>query len=1628
MSGNKGLGLGLLIALILGLSGVLGYWLGLDGSDAVSDRVSSPTDAVDVIRPDRSGSTPPDTDIKISGSIFGSDSDVSTALRYLGMTTQFDDGTPKACLRFSADLDGDRVVDDKAFVRITPEAPFSLQVEGRSLCVLGLGEAANQTVTVLPGFEAANGAALQSQLVETIAFDPKPAMVGFVGDGIILPRANDAVLGIKAMNADAVQLTLYRVNHRALFDQTPDVGETTVEGDWSWNSAAWSTRVEIHQDRIKTLGEVNEVVQVGYPLDPVVSEHGPGAYVVEISRAVDGDENRVATSWRWLYVTDLALASYRTTDALDVTVRSIASARTVGDVKLTLIARNNDVLAEAQSDANGRVSFSGALLRGTGNMAPKMLLAYAGDDDFAALDLARSPLDLTAYDVTGREASGPVDGFLYTERGVYRPGETVHLTALIRDAKANAAFKRDGTLRVRQPDGTEFSEARISPSTMAGALSREISIPFDAPRGRWSVELELDGLDTVGTVRFAVEDFIPEQLRLDVRAGDAPLVLGTPRDLTVAADFLYGAAGRDLEAETEARVTVDPDPFPQWSGYSFGHSVESYREQFVTLGQGRTDADGLFRTSIDLAGNEFRSSSPLRLFVTAGVAEPSGRYVRDSLFLPLRSEPTYIGFDPVFDGGYAKRNTPAEIDLVAVDAMGDRTSVAGTISLIREDYDYHWYREDGRWRYRRDRRDIVVDEATINLGSDAPYRFSQALPYGQYRVQFETEDGTMFSYQFGSGWRRAGGDSDTPDRIELGLSQAKVSAGDTVVISVNSPFAGTGELVIADRAVRTVQTVRINEGQSEIRLPIARDWTTDLYAMLTVYTPGADAQPKRAVGLVHVPMDRSAQELDVTLDLPAKITPRTEQDVVVKVAGLDGEQAFLTLAAIDTGILQITDYSPPEPEAHYFGKLAFPIDVFDDYARMLAPFSSVDRVGGDTLGGAGLSVVPTKIVSLFQGPVEIRNGEATVALNVPDFQGELTVMTVAWSETKLGSASTRMVVRDPVTVQLSLPRFLAPGDRAVATVAMDNVDGLDGTYTALVSRDGSEVGVAERLLANGARSEDGIDVIAGDIGISTYSLAAQGPEFEVSRDYRIETRAAAMPETRTRFVKVDPDESLTLAFADDRRGLAAGSVETLVSASFSPGLDPRPLLISLQRYPYGCTEQTTSVAMPLLLSESLGGIPGFDDAQRRASIQSAVETLLGRQSADGAFGLWRRGDGNASPYLQLYASDFVLQAAAAGLNVPDSAKKRTLDAVRSLSRLDSNSSLPLDYNFGLDDDAPDYELRAAERAAYALALLARHDRVKKTDLLYLDRRFGERMRSSISQSQLGYALAAMGEIDRGTAAFRRASNRMNGDGITYYDSDIRNAAALMALSVNLPEDVLTAAMLTLQVDQPETLNTHEKAWVLRALAGRRTGDAPFKADSAWTKSGSSASQIVGADTLTVNNVENAPVWLQVSVTGLPDGPMAARAQGASLTKRLFDMDGRSVTANTVARGERLVILLEADARSSTSSMWVVADLLPAGFEIETILDSDDAGDTGPFPWLGSLSDMDMAEARDDRFVTSWRTSSRYDDSTRRVAYVVRAVTQGDFALPGAHLEDMYRPSRMATTAGSRIQVTPAPTL
>ncbi|MEL6257964.1 MAG: MG2 domain-containing protein, partial [Pseudomonadota bacterium] len=357
---------------------------------------------------------------------------------YFRYRIDLSDTTPKACFVFSSALDPE--LDYSPFIEFRPNFRPALSIEGRELCVGGLEFGTSRTAILKSGLPADDGRTLADTEEVPVEFEDRPPYVGFKGAGVILPRIAADGLAIETVNVDKVEIAVTRINDRALYEKEIGQGETAGEGRYSYlygsenprdvESPIWSGVMGIENLQ-------NAAVTTVFPLGDVVGELEPGAYFVSVrdAKKLVGRDGPPASAQRWIVMTDLALTGYRGGHGLDLTLRSLQTGQAVAGAEVKLIARNNEVLAEAQTGPDGRVAFAEPILAGSGNLSPKMVMAYgaqAQGGDFAVLDLTRAPVDLASDAVGGRRVDGEIDGFLYTERGIYRPGETVHLNALLR--------------------------------------------------------------------------------------------------------------------------------------------------------------------------------------------------------------------------------------------------------------------------------------------------------------------------------------------------------------------------------------------------------------------------------------------------------------------------------------------------------------------------------------------------------------------------------------------------------------------------------------------------------------------------------------------------------------------------------------------------------------------------------------------------------------------------------------------------------------------------------------------------------------------------------------------------------------------------------------------------------------------------------------------------------------------------------------------------------------------------------------------------------------------------------------------------------------------------------------------
>ncbi|HEY8003858.1 MAG TPA: alpha-2-macroglobulin [Phenylobacterium sp.] len=1581
---------------------------------------------------------------------------------------------PLACIKFSRALDPARAYGDFVLVSPDPGVKPAVTARGAELCVAGLGFA-DRRITVLKGLPALGGDSLADNAEVAFTFGEKPPFVGFAGGGVILPREDSDGVGIETVNVSRLSVEVWRVVDRNLVRKSISAPDPTGEGDYAsdyGNDSAGADGRLMWKGLVTVKGDPGQRVTTVFPLGAVLKEMKPGGYLIKAkdasgARALkpkanasgeEGDDeggydpNPPAQARRWVMFTDMALTAYEGSDGLDVVVRSLNSAKTLPGLRLALVARNGEDLASGKSDGAGRIRFDRPLLGGQGGEHAKMVMAYGPQGDLAVLDLDRAPADLSRQGVGGRNesadartAAGAVDAYLYGDRGIYRPGEVAHLNALLRDRETRAVKDRKGALVVRRPSGVEFMRYRFA-STPLGFAAADVVLPKSAPRGQWTATVELDGMDKpAGSLAFDVEDFAPQRLAVTVQGREATPLTGTETRLVdIVSRFLYGAPGAGLQTQGEARMRVDADPFPQFKGYQWGDQRAPFAEKFIDLDRTVTDGEG--HAALHLPSFAAQGvTQPLEAALTASVFEPGGRTVREAVKFKVRTAPLYLGVhvDLGDSGGFRGEPTVA-LDVIAADPFGRRVAAPNTAySLISETWNYDWFRQDGRWQWRRTSRDIVVQRGTLQVGAGSPARIARRLGWGDYRLELEGPGGAKSVIRFASGWGAPAKDVEAPDVARVSAGTRAYKQGDTVEVTLKAPYAGEAQVAVATDRLIDFKTVSVGAGGTTVKLKSNAAWGGGAYVLVSVIQPRDPAstpKPRRALGVIYVPLDAASRKLDVAVGTPVKAASKAMLDVPLTIQGPGFHgRARVTLAAVDEGILRITRFQSPDPIKWYFGKRALSLNYRDDYGRLLDPnlgAAANVNFGADEVGGEGLTTTPIRTVALWSGAIETdASGHAVVHLPAPDFNGELRLMAVVWTDEAVGGASKPLTVREPVVADLNLPRFLAPGDKAFATLELHNLEGRPGGYLASLTSQGGPVATFRKLfqLALGQRIVERIPFLAPrQAGIGKVGFRVTGPGFSTGRDYPIQTRLGWGQVTRTTIALQRPGESYTPT-SDLLAGLAAGDASLEVSYSPFRGFDPAPIAKALSRYPYGCTEQLISGAYPLLYAAEVSTDP---KARRdNAGLNQAIGRLIDRQSLDGSFGLWRVADGEADPWLGAYTTDFLIDARRAGAPVPQEVIDRALSAMRLVSRPDGFASVGYRMEYpewwaGSKDrsKAATQELRR-RASAYALYVMAKGG---QGDLPRLRWWHDVQMKSEpspLARAQVAAGLALMGDRARARSGFSQAVRALGyREEDDWYQSPLRDLAAIVALAYEAgdPEDARALQnRLENAVKDPDALNTQEEARLLQAAHAmlRASGPVRIAAQGAGPMASVPGAPRWSVGRLAAARFENqgaGAIWRTVTVTGAPVSAPPPGSSGLTLAKQLWTFRGEPANPESLHQGDRVIVLVSGRSNLARATALVVDDPLPAGFEVETVLSEADAKD-GPFKFLGKLSAANVQEARDDRFVAAMALPGRKDFA---FAYIARAVTPGEFLLPGAEARDMYRPSVAARTGARRTAIAP----
>lgn len=1548
--------------------------------------------------------------------------------RVLKYTIDNESANPRACFQFSEDLLRTRT-DFTPFITVAGQTSPAISQDSQQLCVENLRHGEHYAVTLRAGLPSQVGEdLLHPQNYDLYIRDRSPS-ARFTGRNYVLPRVGPEGLPIVSVNTQKINVDIFRVGDRNLLPTIRSEDFLSQLSSYRLQQLGNADGTKIWSGTLEAKSELNKDVVTDFPVMEALGTPQPGVYVMSARAADDlgGDESYDTRATQWFVVSDLGLTALSAPDGVTVLVRSLADAAPKPGVEVRLLAKNNEVLATSKTDAQGAARFDPGLSRGEGGLAPGLIVANDGKADANFLDLQQSAFDLADRGVKGRAAPAKLDAFVYAERGVYRSNETVFLTALLRDAQGTAVAQTPVTLVVKRPDGVEFLRTTTTDQGLGGR-SLSFKLPATANSGGWTVEAFVDPKSpALGETSFLVEDYIPERMDMTLAAKAANAKPGETITVDATLRYLYGAPGAGLNISGEVEISQARDHgLPALAGYEAGTTDEEFsniKNDIET--DAETDDEG--KASVEIALPEAQATRPLEAKITLRAGETGGRAIERQVFVPLLPNTSLIGVKKTF--GTLSEGAQATFDVIAIGPDGKRKAQKNVQwTLYRVNNDYQWYKQDGRWTFEQINSTSKIASGLVDLAKDQPAKIAAMVGLGRYRLDLRGDDPkyAQTSVSFDSGWSSEA-KSPTPDLLDLTLDKSAYANGETLVAKITARADSKATLAIIGDKTHATVLADLKKGENEIKLPVGADWGAGAYAVALAHRPldkAAQRNPGRAIGVAWFAIDAPAHKLDVAIKAPPKASPREKLTVPLVISGLSaGDEACVTVSAVDLGILNLTRYQTPDPRSYFYGQKLLTAEVRDLYGLLIDGLQGTRgaiRSGGDSGGPeAGVEKPTQEPLALYSGLIKVGpDGKAQVSFDMPAFNGTVRLTAVAWTKKAAGSASADVIVRDPVVVQASLPRFLALNDQSRLNLRIDNVEGAAGDYRIDVQPQGGVAGDLHRTLKLAAKAATTLDIPlrAEKIGAGSVQVSLAGPNFSVTQTLPLQVEPGTSPVVRRDIREIAPGESLTITnalLADFLPGTGA------VAVSVSPlaGIDAAALLHRLDVYPYSCSEQTVSRALPLLYVNKLTQARHYafsEDIPTR--VNAAIKTLLARQDSSGSFGLWSA-SGPEDIWLNAYVSDFLTRARENSYEVPQKAMDLALDRLRNYvvntTEVDADKSAPL---------------------AYAIYVLARNGRPISGDLRYLTDAKLDVFVTPLARAQLAGAAALLGDKARASRVFLAAAETLNNAKPSTYSrpdfgSSLRDGAGLLALGAEGAADQSVLIKAAKFVDGESVKlhegSTQEQSWLVLAAqaTAAQAQNLKITVDGAATQGPFSAryeDAVLSKKPVTITNANDKPLRIGIDISGRPTTPEPAESRGYALERGLFHMDGSPADPQHIAQNERLVATVKVVETEAAFARLVLEDRLPAGLEIDNPA-LYDGGSTEGLNWVKADVEPSHTEYKDDRFVASFERSGA-EKATFTVAYIVRAVSPGRYVQPPALIEDMYRPERFGRTGFGEVVV------
>ena len=1513
----------------------------------------------------------------------------------------------------------------KSYIKFEPDIKFTAEVDETGLTLRSdkFDIEKSYTVTFKEGMRGKIGGELKEESAHQVAFGELEASISFPDTkAVYLSKKGSKNIEVRITSVPKVKLVISKVYENNLlmaerYGYYPKMASNSDnDGEYyNENNSGAVLGDVIYEKEIDTrslpkngLGRILNVSQFEDRLPEF-----KGIYHIQIRST----EQYWVSDSRFISVSDIGLIAKEGLDKIFVFANSIKSATAINGVNVMVYAANNQLIGSGATNSDGvaEITYSKKDFSG---FDPVMIIAKT-EDDFNYLPFNTTRVNTSRFDIGGRRtnASG-MDAFVYAERDIYRPGEKVNFSVIIRNREWRSPGEIPLKMKFLLPNGKELKTFRKTLNE-EGAVEGNIELATSAITGSYSLEVYTSNDVLLATKDFMIEEFVPDRIRVNVKLDKPFLKAGESTTVSINAMNFFGPPAANRKYETEIQLKqkyFSPEKFD-----AFDFSLTNPNTFFSkVVREGKTDNEGNAK-EIFTVPDTYNNMGVLQTTFYSTVFDETGRPVSRAISADVFTQNVFFGIK--YDGWYYHPlNQPAKFTLASVNKDGNAVNAKAIIEVIKKEYSTHLVNSGGYFRYESQEEIKSMEKKEMNVGAGTTYSYVPKSP-GRYEVRVSVPGAnTYVSSDFFSYGRWGWSDNNSFEvsnegNVDISLDKDFYAAGETVKAFFKTPFNGRMLVTMETDKVISNQYVNVTERSISVDLPVSGSHIPNVYITATLIKAHevSDLPLTVAHGFKNVKVEDKSRKIPVEILASKSVRSKTTQKITVKAS----PGSYVTLAAVDNGVLQVSDFKTPDPYNFFYQKKALQVSAFDIYPLLFLELKGrMSSTGGDGELSMDKRVNPMpakriKIVSYWSGIQKTNgNGEASFEISIPQFSGEVRLMAVAYKDQSFGSGENTMTVADPIVISTALPRFLSPGDTVTVPVTLSNTTANAANISAAITVDGplKVVGGNSQSVSVNAKSEGRATfrvvadpvIAVGKIKISVNGL---GEKFLDETEISVRPPSTLQKVTGSGSIAGGSTQKINIGLSD----FVPTSVSYQLVISRSPALELGEHLRYLVQYPYGCTEQTVSAAFPQLYYGDMADLMGLNLKSKmnaNNNILEAIRKIKMRQTYKGGIMLWDSGEEDW--WSTVYSAHFLLEAKKAGYEVDNSLIETILAYINS--KLKNKETINYYYNRSLSKKI------APKEVAYGLYVLALAGKSNISAMNYY--KSHQELLALDSRYLLSAAYAAAGDKKSFASllpsAFAGEESVAQTGGSLY--SDIRDEAiALNALIDSDPGNAQIGKMaehVSSKLKSRYWLNTQERSFSFLALgklaksanksdAGAEIkvgGKTIAKVDGGQWKGDQAALKGTNIEIVTKGTGRLYYFWQAEGISST--GAYKEEDSYLKVRRKFYDRNGNTINGTTFKQNDLIIIGITLERSYSTVIQNVViTDLLPAGFEIENPRTKEIPG----MDWIKDGATPTALDVRDDRihfFVDANNNRQTY-------YYAVRAVSPGNYKMGPVSADAMY---------------------